>query len=356
MLPITLVLSALSLILSVSGGPVTGKTCFDFNGLERSEGDYWDCEDGCNTCGCSGGQITSSQVFCGGLPGCSDHTGEIRKHGASWDCEDGCNTCNCNRGTIISTFMLCEPPPPGLTCIDHTLTIREEGESWQCEDGCNTCGCTGGQITSTLILCEPPPPGLSCFDHTGVQRVEGESWECEDECNTCFCDGGSVSATEKFCSGPPPGIPGGIENTEISQEVIEVAKSAVSLLGSTEALMGDGGCSSVELVEVVKARTQVVQGTNYFLTLRLATICPGQKEERLCENVVIYEPLSVYCENPDGCLELITPQEISCRFWSPDWYFVPRDGPPPVIHTDGPSPGEIDGPAPGAVEASPPRG
>ena len=63
-------------------------------------------------------------------------------------------------------------------------------------------------------------------------------------------------------------------------------------------------------MEVVSAKTQVVAGTNYFLSLILSTNC-GAREEKICDNIVVHKPLPFACEADDGCLEIKT-EDITC--------------------------------------------
>ena len=65
-------------------------------------------------------------------------------------------------------------------------------------------------------------------------------------------------------------------------------------------------------MEVVSAKTQVVAGTNYILSLKLSTNC-GAKQEKICDNIVVHKPLPFACQVDDGCLEIIRPEDISCR-------------------------------------------
>ena len=65
-------------------------------------------------------------------------------------------------------------------------------------------------------------------------------------------------------------------------------------------------------MEVVSAKTQVVAGTNYILSLKLSTNC-GARQEKICDNIVVHKPLPFACQADDGCLEIIRQEDITCR-------------------------------------------
>jgi len=120
--------------------------------------------------------------------------------GETWQCSDGCNTCSCNSGEVSSTLMLC----PSLNCYEGGLSYSD-GETWQCSDGCNTCSCNSGEVSSTLMLC----PSSNCYEG-GLSYSDGETWQCSDGCNTCSCNSGKVSSTRMLCPSPncPSETPG----------------------------------------------------------------------------------------------------------------------------------------------------
>ena len=62
----------------------------------------------------------------------------------------------------------------------------------------------------------------------------------------------------------------------------------------------------------MNAKTQVVAGTNYILTLKLSTNC-GVSQEKICDNIVVHKPLPFACQADDGCLEIIRQEDIACR-------------------------------------------
>ena len=83
-------------------------------------------------------------------------------------------------------------------------------------------------------------------------------------------------------------------------------------------------CNQIQLLEVLSARRQVVAGTNYILSLRLATRSGpdcGTEDLRTCSNIYVHRPLPFACpqsESPDskddgtGCLRIIRESDITC--------------------------------------------
>jgi len=109
--------AALSLALGCAGdddGPVCSNGGRDFR-----EGDSWTCADGCNSCTCADGQVTSTFGSCSGPPGpaatklmCAD--GEFEhSHGSSWACSDGCGMCGCDDGTLVRADSACDDGAAG---------------------------------------------------------------------------------------------------------------------------------------------------------------------------------------------------------------------------------------------------
>ena len=151
-----------------------------------------------NTCLAS---CASVEVACYGKCPCTAKSCEdsIGTHldGESWQCEDGCNTCFCRNGLISSTRKLCPVLNTSKSCIVATIS-HLDGESWLCEDGCNTCFCTNGVVSSTMKNCQK-----SCEDISGT-HLDGESWRCADGCNTCYCRNGLISSTEMGCPQSTP--------------------------------------------------------------------------------------------------------------------------------------------------------
>jgi hypothetical protein len=110
------------------------------------------------------------------------------------------------------------------------------------------------------------------------------------------------------------GCAGCSQDADIDEEIYFAALHATNSLNNVKEV---SSCGGINLVRVENARTQIVAGTNYQLTLRLGTSfgrrC-ASKREKICENIVVFKPLP----GPpgaclDGCLQLIEIERISCR-------------------------------------------
>jgi len=153
-------------------------------------------------------------------------------------------------------------------------------------------------------------PG-GCGEVGGIVRHSGDKWVHDDGCNLCRCFGTNPACTDVFCAHWLPWFnnrAGAPVVSPITAEITKIATTATSLLAATNAV---GGCSEVNLVEVVSAKTQVVAGTNYILSLKLSTNC-GVRQEKICDNIVVHKPLPFACQAEDGCLEIIRQEEIAC--------------------------------------------
>merc|ERR1719402_422333 len=117
------------------------------------------------------------------------------------------------------------------------------------------------------------------------------------------------------------GMPGGFSDAEVDAKVEKAAEVAVTALagitGNTNPVSSCG--KNIDLVGVDKVEKQVVAGTNYKLTLRLATHTPGNcndKVEKVCEGITIYEKLPHMCSGDNSnipCTELTNHKNINCR-------------------------------------------
>jgi len=117
------------------------------------------------------------------------------------------------------------------------------------------------------------------------------------------------------------GMPGGFSDAEVDEKVTKAAEVAVTALagitGNTNPVSSCG--KNIDLVGVDKVEKQVVAGTNYKLTLRLATHTPGNcndKVEKVCEGITVYEKLPHMCSGDNSnipCTELTNQQNIKCK-------------------------------------------
>lgn len=79
------------------------------------------------------------------------------ENGAVWTCSDGCNTCGCKDGQVTTTSAACiGPPGPAagkLSCEDTNYWHRH-GECWSCrDDGGDVCRCRDGRLTRSADAC-----------------------------------------------------------------------------------------------------------------------------------------------------------------------------------------------------------
>lgn len=96
----------------VFAGVVACDSSCDGGGRTFAEGDVWTCSDGCNSCSCNEGQVTSTLIGCPSPPGpaanklsCWDQN-YWQPHGTSWACSD-CDVCSCSDGAVVRTPREC---------------------------------------------------------------------------------------------------------------------------------------------------------------------------------------------------------------------------------------------------------
>ncbi len=185
-----------------------------------TDGETRPADDGCNTCMCSDGVWSCTEMAC--TPECTD--GETRP------ADDGCNTCTCADGVWSCTEIACTPE-----CTD--------GETRPADDGCNTCTCSGGIWACTALGCVSPlevcldacdecedpsdegityigetPEECMVIDFTCPPDAVGFSNECGcgcarvdtttcvegetrmESCNECVCSGGEWACDTADCS------------------------------------------------------------------------------------------------------------------------------------------------------------
>ena len=75
-----------------------------------------------------------------------------------------------------------------------------------------------------------------------------------------------------------------------------------------------GGACTKNLVDVMdEVESRVAEGTEYRFSLKLATSCGGRRQEKICDNVAVPQPLPHLCQEEGGCLRLTRQEEIACR-------------------------------------------
>jgi hypothetical protein len=85
-----------------------------------------------------------------------EQAGRTYEDGDVWTCSDGCNSCGCTDGQMSSTGMACsEPPAEGagqLQCNEGGVW-HAHGHPWTCSDGCSVCTCDDGQLSKQSDGC-----------------------------------------------------------------------------------------------------------------------------------------------------------------------------------------------------------
>ena len=177
-------------------------------------------------------------------------------------------------------------------------------------DDCRSCAClTPPDMSCSVTRCPmkaflPPTGGVNCV-------MQKDSLGC---CDTGYkCD--SVTPP------PPPPVGGGGRhilggygaNEPLGPEQKKIAATVTKkiLTGVSEVTQ----CGDLTLLEVTHFSRQIVAGTNFKLSLRLRSRCGETEERRLCENIVLYQPLPYQCnpgQDNNYCLNLSRPQDILC--------------------------------------------
>ncbi|KAM4553451.1 kielin/chordin-like protein [Fundulus diaphanus] len=201
--------------------------------------------DGCQTCGCKGGnrecpsppcpsvdcvvQETVPDDCCPQCRGCT-HSGVGYDHGAKWrSAENPCEVCSCLEGHVRCEREQCSAPcehpaspPPGSccpVCQDCGVNGHDflNGAVIPTEDSCQECSCVNGNVVCAELRC----PALSCrspVHHAGdcCPRCEECEYESEvyvngqkfssvnDPCLHCHCSEGQVSCERMEASCPTP--------------------------------------------------------------------------------------------------------------------------------------------------------
>jgi len=105
---------------------------------------------------------------------------------------------------------------------------------------------------------------------------------------------------------------GCVQEAQVSPLIQNLAKFAVNHQDFPS--LAASSCS--ETVQVLDVSTQVVAGTNYFLTLKISTrFGPNCSDiiTSICGGVNIFHPLPVYCQGAaDNCDQLLNSDNIIC--------------------------------------------
>ncbi len=155
--------------------------------------------DGCNTCVCSAGALTScTEAECPPPGGACVVGGVTYPDGARGiPAPDGCNSCACSAGALACTEIACTPPDG--SCVVRGITYPDGATGVPAPDGCNTCSCESGVVTGcTELACAGPACSV-------YGRSYADGWApAPDGCNTCACEDGqvSVACTEIACATP----------------------------------------------------------------------------------------------------------------------------------------------------------
>jgi hypothetical protein len=181
----------------------SGAPSCTYNRMVYASGTSWTCEDGCDTCTCKYGIITTTALDCAdAFPLMCSYNGSYYVSGTDWTCSDGCNTCSCWNGLVGTTDIHCPSDASVAICNDNG-TIHADGTTWTCGDGCHECVCTSGTIAMTtastcpdasLDACLPPVCSAAC----AIGYVE--STEVVNGCAVCTCrpiilDAGTLDAS-----------------------------------------------------------------------------------------------------------------------------------------------------------------
>merc|ERR1711981_1488356 len=227
----------------------------------------------------------------------------LQSEGMSLDRESGCSA------------------PSGMSCCEDSMTIGDaRGGSEEIIRGSYTLdeciteckkrpGVNGITVESSVTSLTAGP----CWCETGITELRWKGRQSYGY-KTCYLSGKpsstlpphTTTTTTTTTTSPRKGCKGCSEESPVTAEITNIATTATSLLAATSA---GAGCSQLNLVEVVSAETQVVAGTNYILSLKLATNCGTNCGTT---NIVVHKPLPDDCQADDGCLEIISQEDISC--------------------------------------------
>jgi len=131
----------------------------------------------------------------------------------------------------------------------------------------------------------------------------------------------------------PGGLPGGLFDIDVNDDEANEAVAAVvaTLSGGTGFINPVSTCGKkIELVGVEKAQAQIVQGKNFYFTLRLATHneddCATQVE-KVCSGINVHRKLRDECPGFKPCHQLLGQENIKCKDAEPTLGGLPRSLP-----------------------------
>eukprot|EP00096_Caligus_rogercresseyi_P000101 TRINITY_DN1026_c0_g1_i1.p1 TRINITY_DN1026_c0_g1~~TRINITY_DN1026_c0_g1_i1.p1 ORF type:complete len:457 (+),score=70.77 TRINITY_DN1026_c0_g1_i1:217-1587(+) len=119
-----------------------------------------------------------------------------------------------------------------------------------------------------------------------------------------------VALDDVACMDSNMPIVGGYGHHEINEEILGIAQDIAPKLVDSSGLP-HSGCS-LRVERVLKARSQVVAGTNFLLDIEFTTTGPNcPQESKVCRNVKIFRALPFNC-GESGCLSLSSTADIQC--------------------------------------------
>merc|ERR1712119_69623 len=143
--------------------------------------------------------------------------------------------------------------------------------------------------------------------------------QCTPDFNNNYCL--TLSNPENILCNSPPSVRGGSypvlggygSSEPILAEQKKIAATATKKILTT--VSGVTECGDLTLLEITHFSRQIVAGTNFKLSLKLRSRCDDTLV-RICENIVLYQPLPHQCTpdfNNNYCLTLSTPENILCN-------------------------------------------
>jgi len=179
--------------------------------------------------------------------------------------------------------------------------------------------CKGGDKMIILadgkkkLYCKKSPPNVTTSNTLKVVFTSNKKTVARGAVCTAKC---AYTAAGPPAPGPtgPISCPGCPSQTQVTPEIENLAKFAAN--HQQFPLLKSSDCGKDLSVKVVNASSQVVAGTNYFLTLAVSATV-GEKCDRvssfICTNVVVFRPLPFQCTGDAGsCDQLTRPEGIKC--------------------------------------------